>query len=338
MDSNDVKQGKTNNVPAADWVPDIKPKPLKERSQMGRVEIVLDEGIIVTAYGEVFGLEHQISGIDFEAELFLDHFNQRVKVSSYEGPDLEKMVNKIHWLAEKNNFDKIIVMASENDWRQFLSHGYVLEAVLKYYLKGEHAYIVSRFRSQERLTSMSLMSEIELIEKILLAPPSTEVHPTPIASLEGIEMRLAVLDDIPKLIELYREIFETYPSPLLHEDFMRSVFQKHSLFGVALNSKGEIIAAASAELNRTQKAAEITDCATRKDQRGKGLMSTLINLLEEELRKKNYICAYTMARGRSYGMNNVFHRLNYEFMGRLINNCDIYGCYEDMNIWVKRLV
>ena len=44
-----------------------------------------------------------------------------------------------------------------------------------------------------------------------------------------------------------------------------------------------------------------------------------------------------MARARSYGMNAVFHGMGYEFMGRLVNNCDIFGAYEDMNIWVRRL-
>jgi hypothetical protein len=34
-------------------------------------------------------------------------------------------------------------------------------------------------------------------------------------------------------------------------------------------------------------------------------------------------------------MNIVFMRAGFEYCGRLINNCDIYGQYEDMNIWVK---
>ena len=29
--------------------------------------------------------------------------------------------------------------------------------------------------------------------------------------------------------------------------------------------------------------------------------------------------------------------LGYEYSGRLVNNCDIYGQFEDMNIWVKLL-
>jgi len=36
-------------------------------------------------------------------------------------------------------------------------------------------------------------------------------------------------------------------------------------------------------------------------------------------------------------MNRVFYNLGYEFMGRLVNNCDIQGAFEDMNIWVRSL-
>ena len=67
-------------------------------------------------------------------------------------------------------------------------------------------------------------------------------------------------------------------------------------------------------------------------------MSHLLEILENEIAHEGYICAYTMARARSFGMNNVFYRLGYEFLGRLVNNCDIYGAYEDMNIWVRNLI
>ena len=66
-------------------------------------------------------------------------------------------------------------------------------------------------------------------------------------------------------------------------------------------------------------------------------MTHLLRMLERELEKRGYLCAYTMARARSFGMNAVFYGMGYEFMGRLVNNCDIYGAYEDMNIWVRRL-
>lgn len=66
-------------------------------------------------------------------------------------------------------------------------------------------------------------------------------------------------------------------------------------------------------------------------------MSILLAALETDLRRLNYVCAYTLARAPSYGMNAAFHSLGYEFNGRMINNCDIYGDFEDMNLWVKDL-
>lgn len=323
---------KTTRPPKA-LIEDIRPAPAKERSALGKVNLVLDPETQITMVGVVYGLEHQISGDNFTATLFMDHYNQRIKILKYSGTNYEGLILKLRWLAEANGFDKMIAMASRSDWQQFLRHGYVLEGVLKYYLNGEDAYIVSKFRSQDRLTSHSLMEEILLIEKLM----HTEVKKTPNPRPSGYQFRLARREDIPELIELYKRIFETYPSPLVHSDYLDTVFHQETRFVVATNQEGHIRAAASAELYHDQKAAELTDCATHPESRGLGLMSHLLEILENELIKEDYICAYTMARARSYGMNSVFYGLGYEFLGRLINNCDIYGAYEDMNIWVKNL-
>jgi beta-lysine N6-acetyltransferase len=314
-------------------IDDLKPVPVKNRSSLGIVELTLDHGQSVKAVGVVYGIEHTISGDGYRATLFLDQYNQRIKIIAYEATDIEQLVLKVRFLAEANNFDKIICMAHRRDWQRFLRYGYVLEAVLKYYLNGEDAFIVSKFRSQERLTSHNLMDEILMIEKVM-ARPSEDHAEKPCPS--GYEIRLAKRDDIAELIELYRGIFETYPSPLLHPSYLETVFLHETLFAVCTRD-GEIVSAASAELHHDVRAAELTDCATKNSARGLGLMSHILALLEREIASKGYICAYTMARSRSYGMNNVFHLLGYEFLGRLINNCDIFGDYEDMNIWVKDL-
>jgi len=314
------------------WVDDIKPIPTKQRSQQGIVDIVIDEHQSVKLVGVVYGLEHTVSGDGFTARLMLDHYNQRLKILSYEADKLDALIMKVRWLAEANGFDKIICMAPRKEWRAFLRFGYVLEAVLDYYLAGENAYVVSKFRSQERLTSPNLMEEILAIEKVMAGPRDKAPRPLP----EGHSVRLARREDIPELVTLYGEIFETYPSPLVHASYLETVFQKETLFAVCTDG-GRIVAAASAELAETNRAAELTDCATRPETRGKGLMTHILAFLEEEIARRGYICAYTMARARSFGMNNVFYRLGYEFSGRLVNNCDIYGDFEDMNIWVKDL-
>lgn len=190
-------------------VPDIRPEIKTDRSKMGMVEICLDGGTRVKCIGLVYGIEHKISGENYEVELFLDHYSQRIKVSHY-------------------RFDA----------------GYLR--------------------------------------------------------------------------------------------YMETVFQKDYLYAVA-EHKGSIVSAASAELFHSKRSAELTDCATHPDFRGKGLMAGILALLEDKLRRENYLCAYTMARARSFGMNRVFYQMDFTFSGRLVNNCDIYGSYEDMNIWVKKL-
>ncbi len=317
---------------ASPLVEDVKPTPTKQRSQTGVVELKLSEDQVLKAVGVVYGLEHTIRGEGYEAVLFLDQYNQRIKILRYESTNFHAMIMNVRWIAEVNGFDKIFCMAPRADWQKFLRYGYVLEAVLKYYRNGEDAFVMSKFRSQERLTSGSLMEETLLIEKIMDGEPEVESQPLP----EGAVVRLARKEDVPQLISLYQDIFETYPSPLIHEHYFESIFQTESVFALC-EQKGTILSAASAELHKDFKAAELTDCATRKQFRGKSLMSHILRYLEKELVRRNYICSFTMARARSFGMNNVFFRLGYEFHGRLVNNCDIYGAYEDMNIWVRDL-
>ena len=99
----------------------------------------------------------------------------------------------------------------------------------------------------------------------------------------------------------------------------------------------EPVAAASADISQKYSNAELTDCATVPTLQGKGVMQFILQELEEILKQKNILTSYTLARAKSVGMNKSFFRLNYEYSGRLIKNCDIYGEFEDLNIWVKRI-
>lgn len=314
------------------WVDDLAPVPAKPRTNLGIAELKLSGGQVLKAVGLVYGIEHKITGEGFEANLFLDVYNQRIKILDYKAEDFRGMILAIREISEANQFDKIICMAGRDDWQQFLRYGYVLEAVLKYYHKGRDAFVVSKFRSQERLHSASMMEEILLIENVMNEPAGAEPKPLP----EGMTIRMAEKKDIEQLIELYKGVFESYPSPLIHQSYLETIFQTDSLFAVCMEGE-RIVAAASAELSHQNLAAELTDCATLPEKRGKGLMSHILRFLEKELLSRKYRCSYTMARARSFGMNMVFHQLGYEFMGRMTNNCDIFGAFEDMNIWVRNL-
>jgi beta-lysine N6-acetyltransferase len=101
--------------------------------------------------------------------------------------------------------------------------------------------------------------------------------------------------------------------------------------------QGEIVSAASAEINDFYKNAELTDCATLPEHRKYGLMKMILQELEVELKRRGVFCVYSIARSLSFGMNAVLYQLGYAYRGRLMNNVYIYDKLENMNMWVKNL-
>jgi putative beta-lysine N-acetyltransferase len=106
-------------------------------------------------------------------------------------------------------------------------------------------------------------------------------------------------------------------------------------FGVRRN--GRLIALSSAETDHTASNVEMTDFATLPECRGLSLARILLHTMERAMIDEGIRTAYTIARAASPGMNVTFARMGYEFGGTLINNTQISGTIESMNIWYKPL-
>ena len=315
-------------APVGEWA---SVKPTDKR--MGLIRLTLDKGVKTTVVGQLYGLDFEVEGDGYQVRIFFDYYSRRLKVLDYEATDYRALTARLEWLAEANGFDKVFLKATKDDWQRFLGFGYMLEGILRYYFHGEDAYVISKFRSVARITSPHLIEESQLIETLMKG--SGEYSPSPLPA--GYTMGLASPEDIPGLVALYRRVFKTYPSPLTHPDYILQTMERNVVYRAVKNEKGQVVSAASAEIDEKHANAEMTDCATKPSERGKGLMFHILLHLEDDLRERGILTGYTLARAQSGGMNRVFHRLGYEFSGRLVNNCDIYGEYEDMNIWVKRL-
>ena len=255
-------EARETTTPTRAFVPDVPPTPSRPRASLGIVELVLDETQTVKAVGVVYGLEHTVRGKGYEALLFLDQYNQRIKILEYRATDIHALVLRIRSLATANGLDKIIAMATHDDWQEFLRYGYVLEAVIRHYHRGEDAFVVSKFRSQERLTSTALMEETLLIEQLMTSREPASPAPLP----ADYHIAFAERGDIPELVALYADIFASYPSPLIHPSYLETVFGDDTIFAVCRHG-GAIVAAASIELHPGDLAAELTDCATLKAHR-----------------------------------------------------------------------
>ncbi len=300
--------------------------------EMGLVQFTLDKGVKTTVVGTVYGLDFEIEGEGYKVKVFFDYYNKRLKIVDFDADDYSQMIQRLAWLAEANHFDKIFVKARKEDFQKFLSHGYMMEGVLRYYFEGEDAYVLSRFSSDERVSSSDLLQEARLIENLIYHSEPGHIRPLD----PHIEIIRATDEHIPLLAAIYRSVFETYPSPLTNPDYIKSTMDRNLIYRLAMKNE-TALAAASADMDRKHKNAEMTDCATVPEAQGKGLMQHLLTHLENDLREEGVMTAYTLARGMSVGMNRSFFKLGYEFSGRLVNNCDIFGQFEDMNIWVKRL-
>jgi len=294
-------------------------------------ELYLDKETATTLHGDIYGLDYSMDGPGYFVKYYLDIYNKRIRVIDYQAEATEDMVKFLDNLAQKNEFGKVFIKARPDDWEKLLPYGFVLEGVFKYYFNGEHAYCLSKFYTQERRVSMSFDKETEIMEVVSKVNPETDrpkLDP-------DFHLREAREGDIPEISALYKRVFKTYPLPLNQPQYVEQLMDDDYLFMVITHGD-KIISSASADINYKLSNAEITDCASMPEYRGKGLMFTIIAAMEEELNDRGIESLYSLARALSPGINTVFKKLGYTFTGRLINNCNIFGNFEDMNLWVKR--
>ncbi|MFA7468427.1 MAG: putative beta-lysine N-acetyltransferase [Desulfotomaculaceae bacterium] len=264
-------------------------------------------------------------------EAYIDLVNKRLKVLNHQIQDWPKAVSWLDRAAGQHQLGKILFNIKSPENYVLENSGYVLEGVIPAFFKGTDALCYSRYTDFERSKSQYYEQEEEILMQIKNAQHRSETTKKLPAGLKIDRINNEQAGD---LVNLYRRIFSTYPSPLLNPDYVHKVMETHISFW-GMFEGDQLISAASAEMNLSNCNAEITDCATLPEYRGQGLLRHLIMVLEEEMQTKEISALYSLARAGSYGMNAALDRLGYEYQGRFINNCHIGGRFEDMNLWTK---
>lgn len=278
-----------------------------------------------------------IEGRDFSNRILVSPYNRRITVYEFDlvrdhgaGEMVQVLVEK----AKAHGLDKIWLKSGTKWKHAFLSAGMKLEASIPGYYKGEEpALIFAMYLSTKRQTPSNSRGS-DLVKKLISGfKTGTGKRMLPAA----ITLKWGQPEHCPALARLYSKVFPTYPFPVSDPDYLKHTMDNGTCYIMAWHNE-ELIAAASAEINRPQKNAEMTDFATLPMWRGYGLASCLLAQLESRLKSEGYRCLYTIARSSSAGMNKVFAGAGYSFSGVLINNCNIGGGFEDMNVWSKILV
>jgi putative beta-lysine N-acetyltransferase len=265
-------------------------------------------------------------------EVFWDWHNQRVKIMADKEHSIKtlKIVKK---LAGKAGISKIIAYVVPSFQKMYVNEGFHTEGTIKGFFAGVDAICFSYFLSPGRSISDNLYNGVlpvdanwdrvkNIYQQIRLPYITRRARPT----------------DIPDMINLFKSVFTTYPSPVFDKDYLGANMKyDRVIYQVAIDTNHKIIGIASAEKDSNNLNAEITDCVSNPQFRGQGVLNQLIIELEEDLNSEGYICLYTLCRATHAPVNKAFFRLGYMFSGRLIKNCNICGSYEDMNILVKVL-
>lgn len=259
------------------------------------------------------------------ATVYEDAFNKRIRIDDYSG-NINEVIHLVNQTVPVWT-EKIIVKARPQDVSSFVKKGYCEEAHINGYFAGVDMHFVTRYPSRQRQYNKKEVEEEEIVHEVLAAVPgATKFVPS--------QITYASPADAHELSNLYREIFPVYPTPVGDPEYVLKTMSDGTLY-VYIRERNRIVAAASAEINKHYRNAELTDCATAEGFQGKGYMRSLLVELERNLRTQGITCLYTIARAESFGMNKAFHDLGFQYGGRMTNNCFIYSGLEDMNVWYK---
>lgn len=260
-------------------------------------------------------------------------FNDRIYLMKLSGNDIPGIIDILNELARQNRYGKIIARVPLWALPLFKADGYITEAYLPGYIRGEEdIHYVSKFLNSDRLMYLETDMLIKLSNILHRNKGEKQDRKLPDYDINKISE-----EDAPQVADLFKEVFTTYPFPIHDPEFILGSMRANTMYFGIRDRKDNYIAISSAEIEPDYLAAEMTDFAVLKSQRGKKLSIILLKEMEKQMRDMNIRTLYTIARLNSPPMNKTFLRMGYKYTGTLIKNTNIAGRIESMNILYKSI-
>lgn len=259
--------------------------------------------------------------------------NNRIYLMKLDPQDCPGILPKLDEMAQENSYSKIFAKVPNSLMKKFLQKGYQIEAHIPKFFKGkEDGIFMSKYFDETR----GLLEEKKRISQVLDVALKKKLQEK--QSLEkGYFCRKAQKEDVIEMSKVYQRVFISYPFPIADPSYIKKTMEKNvEYFGIWY--KDQLVALASSEMDLSLQNVEMTDFAILPKYRGKNLALYLLNKMEKEMENKGMKTAYSIARSHSFGMNSTFSKAGYDFRGTLIQNTQIAGHLESMNVWYKSLV
>ncbi|MGP8319447.1 MAG: putative beta-lysine N-acetyltransferase [Methanosarcinaceae archaeon] len=261
------------------------------------------------------------------------NYNDRIYLMKLSRSDFPSIIGKLDTLATDKGYCKVIAKIPAYAKDDFLNDGYICEAsITRFYRNSEEAHFMVKYYCKSRL----FIDETGLNKKVLETAESKSGNGVTVELPHGFEYTICGRSDALEIANVYKKVFETYPFPIHDPRYIEKTMDENLIYFCIWNGVN-IVALASSEIDIESQNVEMTDFATLPEYQGNSLSLYLLQKMEYEMQKKNMKTAYTIARAGSYGMNIAFTKSGYEYGGTLINNTNISGNFESMNVWYKHL-
>lgn len=261
--------------------------------------------------------------------------NDRIYVLKLKKPDFPEIIPELDQLANEKKYSKIVVKAPGWSREKFVKHGYIEEASVPDFYNGEtDVFFLSRFVDRNR-AKINPERKQKLEQNIKLAQ-AKQNHSEVSELKKKFTLRQLNENDVEQLVAVYKQVFDSYPFPIFNPDYLISTMKQNIIYFGAFDAE-RLVAASSAEMDEASQNVEMTDFATLPEYRGNSLAIHLLRKMEQAMGQRKMHLLYTIARAQSPGMNITFAKSGYEFSGTLVNNTNISGRIESMNVWYKKV-
>ncbi len=285
-----------------------------------------------------------IDKLDMLMHSLIQHgkLNDRIYLLKLAHEDCPGIIVQLNDLAQKNGYSKLIAKVPSKFRQCFENDGYFEEAYIPGFFNGKSnekenpgadVLLMSKYRDTQRNNNL----EKDPIDAVLtLSRKKGQLQKIPQLN-SAYTFRIAEKKDVYHMADLYKKVFPTYPFPVDDPDYLAQTMEENSLY-FSIWKEDRLISLSSAEMDKKEKNAEMTDFGTLSGHRGRGFALFLLEKMEKEIQKRGIKTAYTIARALSFGMNITFAQAGYTYSGTLINNTNISGQIESMNIWYNTLI
>lgn len=265
-----------------------------------------------------------------QVEARIDTYSDRLRCDHPAVDDGAALADALKSAAREADRGRVVVLAAAELAPELRAADFHHEGTIPGFYAGEGDCAVLGFALDDARGEAGFAADVAAVDALI-----EDYAPTP-RPRPAVQTERAGADDAPALAALIDSTFAQYPTPSGRPEYLARAIEDGIPFRL-VREAGEVIACASADLVPEARTAELTDCATRPEHRGRGLMQAILGDLMDDLRALDYPTAFTLARARIAGVNLGFKRLGFVYRGRMHRSCRIGGGLEDMNIWSRRL-